>query len=360
MKVLVTGQHGYIGSVLLPLLAGEGHEIVGFDSDLFERCTFGGEPPRGAWSTARRDLREVTRGELEGFDAVIHLAALSNDPLGDLDPELTYDINLHGSLRLARLAKEAGVERFVFSSSCSNYGAAGDAILDENGTLAPITPYAVSKVALETELAKLADARFAPVFLRNATAYGVSPRLRLDLVLNNLVGWGLTTGQIVLLSDGTPWRPIVHVEDICRAAMLMLDAPADAIRGQAFNVVPEGENYRIRELAEIVAEVLPECAVKVSDGATADPRNYRVSGAKLLAAFPAFRYLWTARRGAAELVAAYRATEMTRAEFDGPRFKRLAWLRGLLDSGELGADLRWRSADEAAVPALALGTTGPR
>jgi nucleoside-diphosphate-sugar epimerase len=351
MRVLVTGQHGYIGSVLLPLLATEGHEIVGLDSDLFERCTFGGEPPRGAWRSERRDLRDVTRGELEGFDAVVHLAALSNDPLGDLDPELTYEINLHGSLRLARLAKEAGVPRFVFSSSCSNYGAAGDAILDEASALAPLTPYAVSKVELERELAQLADERFAPVFLRNATAYGVSPRLRLDLVVNNLVGWGLTTGEIVLLSDGTPWRPIVHVADICRAILLALDAPPEKLRGQAFNVVPEGENYRIRELAEIVADELPGCIVKVSDGATADPRNYRVSGAKLLATFPEFRYAWTARRGAAELVSAYRAAGMTRADFDGPRYKRLAWLRGLLDAGTLAPDLRWRSATARAVPA---------
>jgi nucleoside-diphosphate-sugar epimerase len=344
MRVLVTGQHGYIGSVLMPLLAAAGHEAVGFDSDLFARCVFGAEPDASGWRAERRDLRDVARGELEGFDAVVHLGALSNDPLGDLDPELTYEINLEGSLRFARLAKEAGVGRFVFSSSCSNYGAAGDAVLDEDGKLSPITPYAVSKVKLERALAELADDRFAPVFLRNATAYGVSPRLRLDLVLNNLVGWGLTTGAIVLLSDGTPWRPIVHVEDICRVCALMLEAPTSKIRAEAFNVVPEGENYRIRELAEIVAGELPGCAVKVAEGATADARNYRVSGAKLLERFPEFRYVWNARRGARELVEAYRASGMTRAEFEGPRFKRLAWLRGLLASGELGADLRWSAA----------------
>ena len=351
MRVLVTGQHGYIGSVLMPLLVAQGHDCVGLDSDLFERCTFGGEPVESGWRSLRRDLREVSKDELAGFDAVIHLAALSNDPLGDLDADLTYDINLHGSLRLARLAKEVGVGRFVFSSSCSNYGAAGDSILDENGKLSPITPYAVSKVKLEAALAELADERFAPVFLRNATAYGASPRLRLDLVLNNLVGWGLTTGKIVLLSDGTPWRPIVHVEDICRAAILMLNATPETIRAQAFNVVPEGENYRIRDLAAIVGELLPECEVKIADGATADPRNYRVSGAKLLATFPEFRYRWTARQGAAELVAAYRAAGMSHADFDGPRYKRLAWLRGLLDSGALASDLRWRTADVVALPA---------
>ncbi len=348
MRLLVTGQHGYIGSVLMPLLAASGHEVVGFDNDLFARCLFGDEPPRGKWRPVRRDLRDVARGELEGFEAILHLGALSNDPLGDLDPDLTYAINLEASLRLAQLAKAAGVRRFLFSSSCSNYGAAGDTILDEDGRLQPLTPYAISKVRLEEELARLADASFSPVFLRNATAYGASPRLRLDLALNNLAGWGLTTGKIVLLSDGTPWRPIVHVEDICRVFELLLAAPREKVHNQAFNVVPEGENYRIRELAEIVAEVLPGCAVEVAAGATADARNYRVSGAKLLATFPDFRFLWNARRGARQLVDAYRAAGMTRAEFEGPRYKRLAWLQSLLVSGELAPDLRWSAERPAA------------
>ena len=349
MRLLVTGHHGYIGSVLLPLAAAEGHEIVALDTDLFERCTFGGEPPRGRWTSLRRDLRDVARGELEGFDGILHLAALSNDPLGDLDPALTYEINHAASVRLASAAKAAGVPRFVFASSCSNYGASGDRVLDEDATLQPITPYAISKVKLEHELRGLADERFSPVMLRNATAYGASPRLRIDIVLNNLVGWGLTTGKIVLMSDGTPWRPIVHVEDICRAMLAAVAAPRERIHARAFNIVPEGENYRIRELAEIVAEALPGCEVGFAAEAAPDARNYRVSGQRFLDAFPGFRFLWDARRGARQLVESYRAAGMTRDEFEGPRYKRLGWLRGLLASGELGADLRWRTGVEAPV-----------
>jgi nucleoside-diphosphate-sugar epimerase len=350
MRVLVTGHHGYIGSVLMPLLADAGHDAVGLDSDLFERCTFGGEPARERWRSRRLDLRDVERRDLEGFEAVIHLAALSNDPLGDLNPDLTYDINLHGSLRLARLAREAGVERFLFSSSCSNYGASGgDALLDERAALSPITPYAVSKVKLEAELGRLAGERFSPAFLRNATAYGSSPRLRVDLVLNNLVAWGLTTGKIVLQSDGTPWRPLVHVEDIARVFLLFLAAPREKIHGEAFNVGSSRENYRIRELAEIVAETLPGTEVTLAANASPDARNYRVSSDKLAAAFPEFRLKWDARSGAREIADAYRAAGFSRELFDGPRFKRLAHIRGLIDRGELGADLRWTSA--ATVPA---------
>jgi len=341
MRVFVTGHHGYLGSVLVPMLAAEGHEVVAIDNDLFATCTFGGAAPAGAWRSVRRDIRDVTRGELEGFDAVLHLAALSNDPLGDLNPDLTYDINLEGSLRLARAAKEAGVARFLFSSSCSNYGVSGDTVLDESAELQPLTPYAISKVRLEEELLRLADDRFSPVFLRNATAYGVSPRLRLDLVLNNLVGWGVTTGKIVLQSDGTPWRPLVHAEDIGRAFLALLVAPREKVHGEAFNVVPEGENYRIRELAEIVAETLPGCEVTFAAGAAPDARNYRVSGDKLAAALPGLRFAWNARSGARQLAEAYQRAAMTREDFDGPRFKRLAWIRHLLAAGELDAALRW-------------------
>jgi nucleoside-diphosphate-sugar epimerase len=354
MRLLVTGHHGYLGSVFLPLAAAAGHDQVGLDSDLFERCTFGGEPAAGPWRDVRRDLRDVTRGDLEGFDAVVHFAALSNDPLGDLDPRLTYEINLEASIRFARLAREAGVRRFVFSSSCSNYGAAGDAVLDESSELRPLTPYAISKVQLEVELLQLADERFTPVMMRNATAYGVSPRLRLDLALNNLTGWGWTTGKIVLLSDGTPWRPIVHAEDIARAVLAVLEAPREKVHAQAFNVVPEGENYRIRQLAEIVAETLPGCAVTLAEGAAPDARNYRVSGARLLAALPGFGYAWDARRGARQLADAYRAAAMTREEFDGPRYKRLAWLQRLLAAGELASDLRWSA------PAASLASAAAR
>ncbi len=340
MRVLVTGHHGYIGSVLMPLLSAAGVEAVGLDSDLFERCTFG-EAPRATWRSLAKDLRDVEAADLRGFDAVMHLAALSNDPLGDLNPELTYAINLEGSLRLARLAKQAGVPRFLFSSSCSNYGAAGDQLLDETAELAPLTPYAISKVKLEQALGRLADDHFSPVYLRNATAYGISPRLRVDLVLNNLVAWAVTTGEIVLQSDGTPWRPIVHVEDICRAFLLLLMAPVEKVHDQAFNVCASAENYRIRDLATIVGETIPGCAVTFAAGAGPDARNYRVSGDKLAAAFPEFRLKWDARRGAREIYQAYLSAGMTRELFDGPRFKRLAHLRTLLAAGELDANLRW-------------------
>ena len=344
MRLLVTGHHGFIGSVFLPLAVAAGHEVVGLDSGLFERCTFG-VPPTEPWPSIRRDLRDIAADDLGGFDAVVHLAALSNDPLGDLDPGLTYEINLEASLRLARLAKTAGVERFVFSSSCSNYGAAGSAVLDETAELKPLTPYAVSKVRLEAALVELAGDRFSPVMLRNATAFGVSPRLRLDLVLNNLVASGVARGEIVLLSDGTPWRPIVHVEDICRAMLAVLAAPREATHARAWNVVPEGENYRVRELAEIASEALGGCPVSFAAGAAPDARDYRVSGARLLAAVPGLRFRWDARRGARELVDAFRAAGLGRADFEGPRFKRLAWIQRLVAAGELGTDLRWtRSA----------------
>ncbi len=345
MRVLVTGHHGYIGSLLMPILADRGIDAVGLDSDLFASCTFG-PPVVEHWPSRRQDLRDVTVGDLEGFDAVMHLAALSNDPLGDINPNLTYDINLQGSLRLARQAKEAGVGRFLFSSSCSNYGASGNDLLDEQAALAPLTAYAVSKVKLEEELTRLADDAFTPVFLRNATAYGISPRLRVDLVLNNLTAWAVTTGKIVLQSDGTPWRPIVHVEDICRAFVLLLEAPREKVHAQAFNIGDSAENYRIRELAEIVGETIPGCEVTLAQGAGPDARNYRVSCDKLAQAFPEFRLKWNARSGAREIYEAYRSAGLTRAEFDGPRYKRLAHIRQLLDSGELSSDLRWTGAGQ--------------
>ena len=255
MRVLVTGHNGYIGTVMVPMLQAEGHEVVGLDSYLFEQCTFGEDLPD--IPAMRKDVRDVQASDLEGFDAIIHLAGLSNDPLGDLNPRLTYEINHAASVRLARLAKEVGITRFLFSSSCSTYGAAGDQMLNEEAEFNPVTPYGHSKVLVEQDVSKLADSKFSPTFLRNATAYGVSPRLRFDLVLNNLVAWAFTTGRVYIKSDGTPWRPIVHIEDIAQAFIVVLHAPRELVHNQAFNVGLSKENYRIRELAEIVEETVP-------------------------------------------------------------------------------------------------------
>jgi len=339
MRVLVTGHNGYIGAVMTPMLEAAGYQVVGLDSNLFAACRFGEEPP--AVPSIDKDLRAVEREDLEGFDAVIHLAGLSNDPLGNLDAELTYDINHRGSMRLAEIAKEVGVRRFLFSSSCSTYGAAGDDFLDEAATFAPVTPYAESKVWMERDLSALADDSFSPTCLRNATAYGVSPRLRLDLVLNNLVGWALTTGKVTLLSDGTPWRPIVHIEDISRAFLAVLDAPREAIHDQAFNVGVTEHNYRILELAEIVADTVPGSRIEIAEGAGPDKRCYRVDCSKIQRVLPAFQPQWDAHRGARELSEAYKRQGMTEATFHGPDYIRLKHLQGLLDEGVLGPDLRW-------------------
>ncbi len=339
MRVLVTGHLGYIGTVLVPMLQSAGHEITGMDSDLYRQCTFGGgivDVPNIA-----KDVRDVEKGDLGGFDAVLHLAGLSNDPLGDLDPELTYEINHRGSVRLAELCKEVGVRRFIFSSSCSNYGAAGDDLIDENGTFNPVTPYGRSKVLVEQDVSLMADDHFTPVFLRNATAYGVSPRLRFDLVLNNLTAWAFTTGKVHLKSDGSPWRPIVHVEDISRAFIAVLEAPREKVHNDAFNVGVTTENYRIRELAEIVKETVPASEVELAEGAGPDKRNYRVDCSKLPATLPAFKPQWDARRGARQLYEAYREYGVDLEEFEGPRYKRVTHIRELLESGRLDHKLRW-------------------
>ncbi len=346
MRVLVTGHNGYIGAVMVPMLLAEGFEVVGLDSNLFGDCRFGED--LATVPAIDKDLRDVVPADLEGFDAIVHLGGLSNDPLGNLDAELTYAINHRGSMRLAEAAKAAGVRRFLFSSSCSTYGQAGDDFLDESAAFAPVTPYAQSKVWVERDLAALANDDFSPVYLRNATAYGVSPRLRLDLVLNNLVGWALTTGKVTLLSDGTPWRPIVHVEDISRAFVAALRAPHEVIHDQAFNVGVTSANYRIRELAEIVAETVPGSEVEIAPGAGPDLRCYRVDCGKIERLLPDFRPRWDARHGARELYDAFRRLSMTAVVFQGPRYTRLKHLQGLLDSGRLGADLRWAPAEVSA------------
>lgn len=343
MKVLVTGHLGYIGSVLTPMLLERGHDVVGLDVDLYRRSTFGAPPPQVP--TLYKDVRDVQVEDLEGFDAIIHLAALSNDPLGNLNPELTYEINYRASVRLARLAKAAGVPRFLFSSSCSTYGAAGEDFIDENGAFNPVTPYGHSKVLVEQEVSQLADEDFSPAFLRNATAYGVSPRLRFDLVLNNLVAWAYTTGRIYLKSDGTPWRPIVHIEDISRVFVTMLEAPRELIHNEAFNVGRTEENYQIRDLAQIVKETVPGCRIEYAPDAGPDKRCYRVDCSKLARTFPELRLEWDARRGAQELYEAYRKVGVTVDEFEGERYKRIDHIRSLIAQGLLTPDLRWREPE---------------
>jgi nucleoside-diphosphate-sugar epimerase len=344
MRILVTGHHGYVGSVLAPMLREAGHGVVGVDTRFYRGCDFGPEGP--AIPSLDRDVRDLGAADLEGFDAVVHLAALSNDPIGDLNPQLTYEINLEATIALAQAAREAGVARFVFASSCSMYGASDtDDLLDETAPLKPLTPYAESKVRAEEALRDLAVDGFAPVSLRNATVYGVSPRLRLDVVLNNLVAWAHTTGAIRLESDGSSWRPLVHVRDVARATLVLLEAPAELVAGEAYNVGSNEQNYRVRELAEIVRERFPRCEVTFAPGASSDPRSYRVDFSKLARAFPELRFEWDAKRGVEELAQAYAAFGLTHDAFqvDG-RYTRLARLRRLLAEGTLADDLRWRGS----------------
>lgn len=340
MRVLVTGHQGYIGTVLTPMLQRAGYEVAGLDSDLFEGSTF--RPPLPQVPGLRKDLRDVETADLAGFDAIIHLAALSNDPLGNLNPAVTYAINHRGSVELARKAKAAGVKRFLFSSSCSMYGAAGEAALDEQARFNPVTPYAESKVLVERDLPPLADDNFSPVYLRNATAYGVSPRHRFDLVLNNLVAWALTTGQVYIKSDGTPWRPIVHIEDISQAFLAALEAPRETVHNQAFNVGLNEENYQVRDLAEIVREVVPGCHIEYAPGGEPDKRSYRVNFDRIHRQLPGFKPAWNAQRGAQELYDAYRQTDLTLADFEGPRYKRIDQIERLLADGRLDDTMRWK------------------
>ena len=347
MKVLVTGHNGYIGCALVPMFVRAGHDVVGMDNFLFENCTLG--PEVAPIPQIRKDVREATVEDVEGFDAIIHLAGISNDPLGDLNPENTYDINYKASVRLAKLAKQAGVSRFLFSSSCSNYGAAGqEEILKEDGKFNPVTAYGQSKVMVEKEVAELADGKFSPVFLRNATAYGYSARLRGDLVVNNLVGWAFTTGSVMLKSDGTPWRPLVHIEDISMGFLSLMEAPKDLVHNQAFNVGRTEENYQMRDIANIVMETVPGSKVTFAEGAGPDKRCYRVNCDKIKDTIPGFKPKWNVREGAKQLFEAYKKYGLTMSDFEGARFMRIKTVKKLQDEGKIDADLRWISAPVAA------------
>jgi len=349
MRVLVTGHLGYVGTVLVKQLLASDHDVVGLDSDLYRGSTFGKEVDIASVPTIHKDIRDVKSRDLQGYDAILHLAGLSNDPLGDLNPTLTFEINHAASVRLAQLAKENGVQRFVFSSSCSNYGAGGQDFLDEDSAFNPVTPYGRSKVMVEQDVSKMADNDFSPTFLRSATAYGVSPRLRFDLVLNNLVAWAFTTGKVYLKSDGTSWRPVVHVEDMAMAFRVAMEAPRESVHNKAFNIGRTEDNYRIRELAEIVAETVPNSEVGYADTAAPDTRNYRVNCDLVIKTLPGYKPEWDARKGAQQLYDTYQAIGLKLDDFEGPRYRRILHIKELIANRKLDQQLRWVAPEILAI-----------
>jgi len=339
MRVLVTGHKGFIGTVMVPMLQKHGHSVLGIDSDLYRNSTYGKAP--APVDELIKDVRDIEACDLEGVDSIVSLAALSNDMLGDLNPKLTYEINYKASVRLAEMARSLGIKRYVFASSCSMYGAAGDTVLDENAEFNPVTAYAKSKVLVEKEVSLLADDDFSPTFMRNATAYGVSPRIRFDVVLNNLSAWAYTTGKVQMKSDGTPWRPIVHIEDISRAVIAALASPREKIHNEAFNVGRNEENYQISELAQIVKEAIPDSDISFAGEAGPDLRNYRVKFDKYMKTFPDFSLQWNAREGAKHIYDSYRTIGLHRDDYEGTKYKRIAQLQDLLASGKLDDTMRW-------------------